>query len=207
MAPLADDTARYQANAAYEQSHPECLSDNLTNNDNPDLGSAYWRARNLAARARGTSTPLFITQGFIENNTKPEDVQEYLGNHHGVERGWMGQWEHVRGNETNSQGQLLQGRAGFFDEVMRFYDHYLKGIRPAVHDPAFAIEDSTGAWRAQPAWPTPTSSTVARPVRRPVRRRRSPLTPGRARRTTVGHGTRRRPRATGHPEPGRRRHP
>jgi hypothetical protein len=161
MAPLPDDTARYQANANYEQSHPECLSDNLTNNNNPDLGSPYWQARNLAAKARGTNTALFFTQGFIENNTKPEDVEEYLDNHHGVERGWMGQWEHVRGNETNSQGQLLQGRAGFFDEVMRFYDRYLKGIRPRVHDNPFDIEDSTGVWRAQPTWPTPSSSTVA----------------------------------------------
>jgi putative CocE/NonD family hydrolase len=161
MPALPDDTARYRANAAYEQSHPQCLSDNLTNNNNPDLDSAYWRARNLAAKARGTNTPLFFTQGFIENNTKPEDVEEFLGNHHGVERGWMGQWEHVRGNDTNSSGQLLQGRAGFFAEVMRFYDRFLKGIAPAVHDPAFAIEDSTGAWRAQSSWPQPSSYTVA----------------------------------------------
>jgi uncharacterized protein len=161
MAPLADDTERYKANATYEVSHPECLTDNVENNNNPDLDSPYWRARNLAARAKGTSTPLFITQGFIENNTKPEDAEEYLDNHHGTERGWMGQWEHVRGNETNSQGQLLQGRAGFFDEVMRFYDRYLKGAKPAVHDPAFAIEDSTGVWRAQPTWPTPSSYTTA----------------------------------------------
>jgi putative CocE/NonD family hydrolase len=161
MAPLPGDTARYRANAGYEQSHPECLADNLTNNNNPDLDSPYWRARNLAAKARGTSTPLFITQGFIENNTKPEDTEEYLGNHHGVERGWMGQWEHVRGNERNAQGQLLQGRAGFFDEVMRFYDFYLKGVKPSVHDPAFAIEDSTGVWRAQSSWPQPSSYTAA----------------------------------------------
>jgi uncharacterized protein len=161
MPQLADDSARYKANAAYEQSHPQCLSDNLTNNDNPDLSSPYWRARNLAAKAKDTSTPLFFTQGFIENNTKPEDVEEYLDNHHGLERGWMGQWEHVRGNERNAQGQLLQGRAGFFDEVMRLYDHYLKGVQPAVKDPAFAIEDNTGAWRAQPTWPKPVSSTVA----------------------------------------------
>ncbi|MEV4619174.1 CocE/NonD family hydrolase [Asanoa sp. NPDC049573] len=159
--PLADDSDRYKANAAYEQSHPECLADNLTNNNNPDLDSRYWRDRNLAADAKGTNTPLFITQGFIENNTKPEDTEEYLDNHHGVERGWMGQWEHVRGNETNGAGQLLQGRAGFFDEVMRFYDRYLKGQRPQVQDPDFAIEDSTGAWRAQPTWPTPSSFSVA----------------------------------------------
>ncbi|MEV6494815.1 CocE/NonD family hydrolase [Actinoplanes sp. NPDC051633] len=162
IAPLADDTDRYKANAAYEQSHPECLSDNLTNNNNPDLGSAYWRARNLAAKAKGTSTPLFVTQGFIENNTKPEDMEEYLDNHHGLERGWLGQWEHVRGNERNSEGRLLMGRAGFFDEVMRLYDRYLKGIKPQVNDPAFAIEDNTGQWRAQPTWPKPTSATVAK---------------------------------------------
>ena len=161
MAPLPDDTDRYKANATYEESHPACLADNLANNNNPDLDSSYWRARNLAAKAKGTSTPLFITQGFIENNTKPEDVEEYLDNHHGVERGWMGQWEHVRGNERNSQGQLLQGRAGFFDEVMRFYDRYLKGNKSPIHDPAFAIEDNTGAWRAQPTWPMPSSYTVA----------------------------------------------
>lgn len=161
MAPLPNDTDQYQANANYEQSHPQCLTDNVTNNNNPDLDSAYWRARNLAAKARGTSTPMFITQGLIENNTKPEDTEEYLDNHHGVERGWMGQWEHVRGNETNSQGQLLQGRAGFFDEVMRFYDRYLKGVKPRVHDNPFDIEDSSGVWRAQPTWPTPSSSTVA----------------------------------------------
>ncbi|BEL07893.1 CocE/NonD family hydrolase [Actinoplanes sichuanensis] len=159
MAPLPDDTGRYRANAQYEQAHPECLADNLANNDNPDPGSPYWRARDLAAQARGTNTPLFVTQGFIENNTKPEDMQEFLDNHHGVERGWLGQWEHVRGNETNGQGQLLMGRAGFFDEVMRFYDRYLKGIRPAVHDPAYAVEDNTGAWRAQPTWPTPSAHT------------------------------------------------
>jgi putative CocE/NonD family hydrolase len=161
MGSLPDDTAQYKANADYEASHPECLSDNITNNNNPDLDSAYWRARNLAAKARGTSTPLFITQGFIEDNTKPEDAQEYLRNHHGVERGWMGQWQHVRGNDTDGNGHLLQGRAGFFDEVMRFYDYYLKGIKPVVKDVAFDIEDSTGAWRAQPTWPTPSAYTVA----------------------------------------------
>nr|WP_269328221.1 CocE/NonD family hydrolase [Kineosporia mesophila] len=161
MAAMPDDSARYQANAAYEATHPECLAANLTNNNEPDPDSAYWRSRNLAAKAAGTNTPLFVTQGFIENNTKPEDIELYLDNHRGVERGWLGQWEHVRGNETNGQGQLLQGRAGFFDEVMRFYDHYLKGIRPQVKDPAYAIEDSTGAWRAQATWPAATSELSA----------------------------------------------
>jgi uncharacterized protein len=159
--PLPDDTARYQAAARYETSHPECLADNLKNDNNPELDSSYWRARDLATQAAGTNTPLFVTQGFIEDNTKPEDMEQYLDNHRGVERGWLGQWEHVRGNQTNDQGQLLQGRAGFFDEVMRFYDRYLKGIQPEVKDPAFAIEDNTGTWRAQPTWPKPSSVVAA----------------------------------------------
>ncbi|WP_431912231.1 CocE/NonD family hydrolase [Nonomuraea jabiensis] len=159
---MADDSDRYKANAAYEASHPQCLSDNLTNNNQPDPSSAYWRARDLAAHAAGTRTPLFVTQGFIEPNTKPEDMEEYLGNHRGRERGWLGQWEHVRGNDTDADGRLLQGRAGWFDEVMRFYDQYLRGIAPSVTDPAYAVEDSLGEWRAQPTWPVATTSYDAR---------------------------------------------
>jgi uncharacterized protein len=160
--PMTDDSDQYKAAAEYEKAHPQCLSDNLTNNNNPDHNSAYWRARDLAAHAAGTHTPLFVTQGFIENNTKPEAVKRYLKNHRGRERGWLGQWEHVRGNDVNAKGQLSQGRAGWFDEVMRFYDQYLLGARPSVTDPAYAIEDSTGHWRTQPTWPVITTSYQAR---------------------------------------------
>ena len=163
MPPMADDTARYKANAAYETSHPECLSDNLANNQEPDPEAPYWKDRDLAEDAAGTSTPLFVTQGFIENNTKPEDMEKYLDRHHGVERGWLGQWEHVRGNDTNSAGQLLQGRAGFFDEVMAFYDQHLKGAAPSPY-PNYAIEDNFGEWREQATWPVVTSTTKAKLV-------------------------------------------
>jgi putative CocE/NonD family hydrolase len=162
MPPMSDDSDRYKAAAEYETSHPQCLSDNITNNNNPDLDSAYWKARDLAAHARGTSTPLFVTQGMIEPNTKPEAAEQYLDNHHGRERGWLGQWEHVRGNDVDANGRLSQGRAGWFDEVMRFYDQYLRGTKPSVNDPAYAIEDSLGHWRAQPTWPVTTSSYEAR---------------------------------------------
>jgi putative CocE/NonD family hydrolase len=162
MPPLSDDSDHYKANAEYEESHPECLSDNLTNTQNPDPKSPYWRARNFAARAAGTQTPLFVTSGFLEDNTKPEDIEQYLDNHKGPERGWLGQWEHVRGNETNGEGRLKMGRAGWFDEVMRFYDQYLRGIEPSVTDPAFAIEDSLAHWRAQATWPVVNTSSRVR---------------------------------------------
>ncbi|GIF50805.1 hypothetical protein DFJ67_0555 [Asanoa ferruginea] len=162
MPQLVDDSDRYKANADYEKSHPECQTDNATNTQDPDPKSAFWRARDFASRAVGTRTPLFVTSGFIEDNTKPEDMQKYLANHHGPERGWLGQWEHVRGNETDDNGQLKMGRAGWFDEVMRFFDQHLRGSKPSVQDPAFSVEDSLGNWRAQPTWPMTNDSYTAR---------------------------------------------
>jgi putative CocE/NonD family hydrolase len=158
------DSARYKANAAYETTHPECLSANSTAGiDNTSPDDEYWRDRDNVGRAKGTTTPLFFTQGFTESNTKPEQMEEFLANHKGPERGWLGPWEHVRGNEVDpATGRLLMGRAGFFSEVVRFYDKHLKGKRPSVKDPNFAIQGSDGKWRAQRTWPgRATPSTVS----------------------------------------------
>ena len=160
----AGDTDQYKANAVYEKAHPECLSRNLTaGTDNTSPDDAYWRDRDNISAAKGTTTPLFFTQGFTESNTKPEQMETFLANHKGYEHGWMGPWEHVRGNETDPKtGQLLQGRAGFFDEVIRFYDKNLKDEKPSVKDPRFAIQGNDGVWRAQASWPgRSTPSTVS----------------------------------------------
>lgn len=150
---MADDTERYRANAAYERTHPECLSNNLTDTQDPDPNAQYWRDRDLAEMAAGSQVPLFITQGFIEPNTKPEDMQQYLRNHEGEQRGWLGPFEHVRGNDRGNDGVLRMGREGWFEEVMRFYDEHLLGIEPSVVDPAFVIQDNFGQWREQDTWP------------------------------------------------------
>ncbi|WP_073945958.1 CocE/NonD family hydrolase [Streptomyces kebangsaanensis] len=153
MAPMTDDDARYQANARWEETHPECLTQNAAGYRIADQWDKHWTDRDLARMARGSRTPLFVTQGFIENNTKPEEMQEYLDHHVGPERGWLGQWEHVRGGDRTGDGRLSMGREGWYDETLSFYDQYLKGIKPKVRHPAYAVEDSTGAWRAQSTWP------------------------------------------------------
>ncbi|WP_406466083.1 CocE/NonD family hydrolase [Streptomyces sp. NBC_00111] len=150
---LPDDDAHYLANSRYEDGHPECLTQNSAGYRIADQDDPHWVSRDLAKAAKGTDTPLFVTQGFIENNTKPEEMQEYLDNHKGPERGWVGQWEHVRGGDRTSDGRLSMGREGWYDETLSFYDQYLKGIRPAARYPAYSVEDSTGAWRAQRTWP------------------------------------------------------
>ena len=120
--------------------------------------------------------PLFLAQGLTENNTVPDGMEEYLENHTGPERGWLGPWEHVRGNETcadgdastgcddTNVGRLKVGRQGWFDEVMRFYDQHLKGQAPAVQDPPFAVQTNDGKWRAEQQWPPADSQAYTTPL-------------------------------------------
>lgn len=151
--PVADDDPRYQANAAYEATHPECLTRNLAGYRIADPESEHWRSRDLAALAQGTDTPLLFTQGFLEWNTEAEGMDEFLANHQGPQRGWIGPWDHVRGNDRADDGTLLMGREGWFEETMSFFDQHLKGVEPSSRYPAFSVQDSTGAWRAQDSWP------------------------------------------------------
>ncbi|MET9768265.1 CocE/NonD family hydrolase [Streptomyces sp. NPDC006415] len=153
MPGMKDDDARYRANADYEKKHPECFVANSDGYRIADPANPYWTERDQAERAEGTDTPLFFTQGFTESNTKPEGMREFLANHQGPQRGWLGPWDHVRGNEKDEKGRLEMGRAGWFEETMSFYDQYLKGEKPTAAHPPYAIQDSTGAWRAQKTWP------------------------------------------------------
>ncbi|GAA2253462.1 hypothetical protein GCM10010145_21540 [Streptomyces ruber] len=151
--PLPDDDPRYQANARWEESHPECLTQNSAGYRIADQQDPHWKARDLAKLAKGSDTPLFVTQGFIEPNTKPEEMEEYLANHKGPERGWLGPWDHVRGGDRVGDGRLAMGREGWYEETLSFFDQYLKGVKPKVRYPDYSVEDNTGAWRAQKTWP------------------------------------------------------
>jgi putative CocE/NonD family hydrolase len=181
--PLANDPS-YNANAANEP--PGCPATNFADQaGNPDHGSSFWQPRNLIPGANGSDVPLFLTQGLTENNTVADGTAQYLQSHTGYERAWLGPWEHVRGNETCPKpdgtpdplglngnpadcppGRLKMGRHGFFDEVMRFYDQFLRGQAPAVADPPIAVQTNDGKWRAEDQWP-PADSSGYRTALRP----------------------------------------
>ncbi|MGW7521827.1 CocE/NonD family hydrolase [Streptomyces sp. NPDC054796] len=149
---LPKDDERYRKNAAYEKKHPECAASATL----PSIGDPedrYWKDRSPAGNAKGTDTPLFFTQGLLEHNTKPLGMRKFLDNHSGEERGWVGPWDHVRGNEKTADGRLAMGREGWFKETMAFYDEHLKGAEPKNRAPDFAVEDNTGKWRAEKSWP------------------------------------------------------
>ncbi len=147
--PLAD-TPNYNVNSL---NNPACLAQNFAAQaSNDDHGSSFWRQRNLIPGAKDSNVPLFLTQGLTENNTVADGLQQYLANHTGYERAWLGPWEHVRGNETDADGRLKMGRAGWFGEVMHFYGHYLKGETPTVAPP-IAVQTNDGKWRSEARWP------------------------------------------------------
>ncbi len=172
--PLSD-APEYNQNSLND---PACLAQNWAaqaGDDNHD--SDFWKERNLIPGAAGSDVPLFLVQGLTENNTVGDGMQEYLENHDGPQRGWLGPWEHVRGNEACAEGdastgcdddnigRLKMGREGFFDEVMRFYDQHLKGVTPAVQDPPFAVQTNDGKWRAEEQWPPADMRMYTTPLR------------------------------------------
>ncbi|GAB3401202.1 CocE/NonD family hydrolase [Schumannella luteola] len=146
---LPDDDPYYQQMAA--KTDPFCsvgYVDSMRSSD-----PAFWAERDFAERAKGTDTPILLTQGTTEWNTEAEGMAEFLENHRGIERGWIGPWDHKKGDDVAADGSLEMGRAGWFDEVFAFYDEHLKGVKPTTKVPAFAVQDSSGAWRGQKTWP------------------------------------------------------
>ena len=153
------DTPEYHANGAPQA---WCYPINIVGH-NADFSESgpYWAQRNLVPTAFGKTTPLFLTQGFLETNTKSDGAFEYYNSLAGDDnRAWFGQFDHCRAWETqqacSAGGEDTRpavGREGFIDEVMRFLDLHLKGIKPKVKDPAVEVQDILGRWRAEASWP------------------------------------------------------
>jgi putative CocE/NonD family hydrolase len=168
------DTTRYRENAAYEKTHPECAETLKTGALAIDRTSDFWVNRDAPSHVDGSTVPLMFTQGLTEQNTKPEGMQRYLANHAGEQRGWLGPWDHVRGNEVDAEGRLQMGRAGWFDEVTAFYDAHLVEETTEIAT-GFVIQDNFGRWRAQDTWGSTAKTAVV------------PLQPGRY--LDTGRGT------------------
>lgn len=152
----ATDDPQYNADAINDSQRPGCPVQNyLDQAANSDHGSPYWKQRDLIAASRGHRVPLFLTQGFLENNTKPDGAWDLFNELAGPKQAWFGMWDHIRGNDV-SEGDNAAPHP-WFDQVLNFYDRYLKGQRTTAA-PRVAVEtsDSTGRqayWRSEQSWP------------------------------------------------------
>ena len=97
-------------NGADDVARPGCRVQNQMDQTADDNhGSAYWLPRNLIPGAKGSKVPLWLTQGTTENNTVADGLAQYMRNHAGYQRSWLGPWEHVRGAETCKEGDISTG--------------------------------------------------------------------------------------------------
>ena len=148
------DSPFYNAGGATD---PACLAVNYASQQDANHASEYWAQRDLIRRAKDATVPLFLTQGFLEDNTKPDGTWAFYDAVAGPKRAWFGMWDHVRGNDADGGGRLLMGRPGFLDEVMRFFDHHVRNVpladAPTDRDPPVAVQTSDGSWRAERDWP------------------------------------------------------
>ncbi|MBI5104717.1 MAG: CocE/NonD family hydrolase, partial [Solirubrobacterales bacterium] len=165
--PLAGDPS-YTTGSVNDLQRPGCPVLNYLDQQDADHGSDFWKARNLIPRAKDTDVPVLLTQGFLENNTKPDGAFEFYNGLQGPKRAWFGMWDHVRGNDRDADGRLLMGREGWFDEAMRWYDHYVKGVplvdAPVDRDPPVVVQTSDGTWRGEDAWPPADATASSSPL-------------------------------------------
>ena len=136
--------------------HPDCYARNLGETTVSDHDHAYWRARDIVQKAGQSRVPTLWSHGFNDVNTKPTNVFPVYRALRGPKRAWFGQWDHVRGNQSDEVG-----RKQFMAEAMNWLDHWLKGL-PLERAPAVEIQDGDGAWRGEKAWPPP--DAVMRPL-------------------------------------------
>jgi predicted acyl esterase len=147
--PTPFDSPEY-IRAGATSTDPACYAENALQSqvsDTPD--SPYWRERALPA-ARGSDVPVLWSHGFMDNSAKPDNILPVWSTLTGPHRAWFGQFAHDRPNQAD-----LTGRGGWFDELFRFLDRYVKGdagARPDL-DPPVEVADGRGRWRAEAQWP------------------------------------------------------
>jgi predicted acyl esterase len=130
-----------------------CYGANVGEQQLDDPTVDFWMARDLLPPLKGATTPLFLTQGFLESNTKPDGLVSVWKGMAGPKRAWFGQFDHVRGWEKQEE-EFAVGRAGFADELVRFLDHHLKD-GPALTEPPVTVQAADGRYRAEVDWPPP----------------------------------------------------
>lgn len=156
------------------QSDPEYILNSVSHSADCQVGLAehylddesrhFWRVRDFVDRARNSTVPTFITAGYLDNATNiGAGALDLFNSLTGPKHLWIGWWDHVRGNDM-AGGRLAMGREGFFDAVMRFFDHHVKGVpleeAPTHLDPAIAAQGSNGTWREEEQWPPADAQTL-----------------------------------------------
>lgn len=116
----------------------------LLGNDPRHLYDAWWAERNVSALAKDVRVPVFLEQGFYDNNVKANYVQDFFNALDVPKRAVFGSWQHI-----------WAYRADTFLRQLAWMDHWLKGRDTGVMDaPVVEVLTNTRQFRAADTWPT-----------------------------------------------------
>ncbi|MDX6588238.1 MAG: uncharacterized protein QOI31_2711 [Solirubrobacterales bacterium] len=137
--------------------NPLCLVEALDTqleSANRDGSTPFWAARNHVP-PKGTKLPVMLAQGFPDESVHADQFLPIWRRLRGPRRAWFAQIPHVSpgASEETTPGSI--GRTGFTEEVMAWFDRFLKGKRHATRGlpRVVAQEGSAGKWRAERRWP------------------------------------------------------
>lgn len=114
----------------------------------------YWQERNYSRSAKDVKAALFFVHGFTDWNVKPDHILPWLSNLPAdtPRKVWLHNW--TLGFRPNGDGHVYPMREDWNLTMLRFLDQTLKGIDTGIFDePAYQIQDSTGRFRWEEAWP------------------------------------------------------
>jgi len=131
-------------------SYPACYPQTEIGTFNNKPQSQYWRDRDLAAKAAGSTIPTLWEQGFDDFNVRPSSFLPLWSTLRGPKRAFIGPWTHGIGPPN--------------PETLRFLDAYVKQDPAALayeaSAPAVTIQEPDGRWRTEKSWPP--ADTVTR---------------------------------------------
>lgn len=119
-------------------------------NDPRDLYTDYFAERNLTELVDRIQVPVYLEQGFWDNNVKANFVPEFFNALDVPKRGVFGSYEHAYAPRAD-QWLMLQA----------WFDHWLLGRDTRILDaPSMEVLTNTRQHRAGDAWPSPDATVL-----------------------------------------------
>jgi X-Pro dipeptidyl-peptidase len=125
----------------------------LGENDADETGNytAFWAERDHVKDARNVRASVFVVHGLSDYNVQPNHFGQWWNAlaRKGVPRKlWLGLEEHVDPFEFR--------RAAWVDELHRWFDYWLQGLRNGVmREPMATVETAPDVWKQYRTWPQP----------------------------------------------------
>ncbi|MFE6132716.1 CocE/NonD family hydrolase [Streptomyces sp. NPDC056437] len=132
----------------------------------------YWRHASVCEDYDAIQCPVLASSGWADGYSNA--VTRLLGNLDVPRKGLIGPWSH-KFPHLGEPGPAI----GYLQEVVRWWDHWLKGADNGVMDgpmlqtwmqesvpPSTSYEERPGRWVGEPDWPSPHIEPVTHPLTR-----------------------------------------